>query len=72
MTSGSDRLPSRFPVGTKFVIEGRSSGSSGKGQMQVFRRYIELPNGTFFALPAHSVQRKSSLRALPPRSARQH
>ena len=67
MTSRSDRLPSRFPVGTKFVIEGRSGG---EGQMQVFKRYIELPNGTFFALPA--VQRKSSPRALPPRSTRQH
>ena len=69
MTSRSDRLPSRFPVGTKFVIEGRSGG---EGQMQVFKRYIELPNGIFFALPARSVQRKSSPRALPPRSARQH
>jgi hypothetical protein len=69
MTSRSDRLPSRFPVGTKFVIEGRSGG---EGQVQVFKRYIELPNGTFFALPTHSAQRKSGPRALPPRSARQH
>ena len=69
MTSRSDRLSRRFPVGTKFVIEGRSGG---EGQMQVFKRYIELPNGIFFALPARSVQRKSSPRALPPRSTRQH
>jgi hypothetical protein len=69
MTSRSDRLPSRFPVGTKFVIEGRSGG---EGQVQVFKRYIELPNGTFFALPRHSVQRKSGPAALPPRTARRH
>ena len=69
MTSRSDRLSRRFPVGTKFVIEGRSGG---EGQMQVFKRYIELPNGTFFALPAHSVQQKSTPRALPPRRARPH
>ena len=70
MTSRSDRLPNRFPVGTKFVIEGRSGG---EGQVQVFKRYIELPDGTFFALPRHSVvQRKSGPPALPPRSARRH
>jgi len=55
--------------GTKFVIEGRSGG---EGQVQVFKRYIELPNGTFFALPTHSVQRKSGSPALPPRGARRH
>jgi hypothetical protein len=30
------RLPARFPVGTKYVIEGRGL---------FVRRYIELPNG---------------------------
>ena len=69
MTSRSDRLPSRFPLGTKFVIEGRSSG---EGQVQVFKRYIELPDGTFVPLPTHSVQRKSGPTALPPRTARRH
>jgi hypothetical protein len=32
----SERLPGRFPVGTKYVVE--SCGS-------VVRRYIEFPNG---------------------------
>jgi hypothetical protein len=27
--------------------------------VQVFTRYLEFPDGTFFALPAHPVQRKS-------------
>ena len=69
MTSRSERLPNRFPVGKKFVIEGRSGGG---GQVQVFKRYIELPDGTFVPLPTHSVQRKSGPAALPPRTARRH
>ncbi len=56
MPSSSNRLPSRFPVGTKFVIEGRRGG---EGQVQVFSRYLEFPDGTFFPLPTHPVQRKS-------------
>jgi len=50
------RLPSRFPVGTKFVIEGKHGG---EGQVQVYSRYLEFPDGTFFPLPARPVQRKS-------------
>ena len=45
------RLPSRFPVGTKFVIE---SGQGGEGQ-PVYSRYIEFPDGTFVALPARAA-----------------
>ena len=41
-------LPSRFPVGTKYVVEGRPGG---KGQGQVFSRYLEFPDGTIFDLP---------------------
>jgi len=58
MASSSSRLPSRFPVGTKFVIEGRRGG---EGQVQVYSRYIEFPDGTFFPLPTHPVQRKSGI-----------
>ena len=45
MAYSSSRLPSRFPVGTKFVIEGKRGG---EGQVQVFSRYLEFPDGTFF------------------------
>ena len=48
MAYSSGRLPSRFPVGTKFVIEGKPRG---KGQVQVFSRYLEFPDGTFLPLP---------------------
>jgi hypothetical protein len=69
MAYSSSRLPSRFPVGTKFVIEGRRGG---EGQMQVYSRYLEFPDGTFFPLPSRPVQRKSSTtrRSGKPRSRR--
>jgi len=34
--AASSRLPARFPIGTKYVLERRGS---------VVRRYIELPGG---------------------------
>ena len=59
MAYGSDRLPSRFPVGTKFVIEGKRGR---EGQVQVFSRYLEFPDGTFFPLPVRPAKRKSRAR----------
>jgi hypothetical protein len=56
MSYESSRFPSRFPVGTKFVIEGKRGG---EGQVQVFSRYLEFPDGTFFPLPSQPLQRKS-------------
>lgn len=58
MAFKASRLPSRFPVGTKFVIEGRRGG---EGQVQVYSRYLEFPDGTFLPLPTHPVQRKSGM-----------
>jgi len=49
MASNLSRLPSRFPVGTKFVIEGRR-----EGRKQVFSRHLEFPDGTLLRLPARS------------------
>ncbi len=69
MTSRSSRLPSRFPVGTKFVIEGKRGG---EGQVQVFSRYLEFPDGTFFRLPLHPANQptKRKTRPMDRRSAR--
>jgi hypothetical protein len=69
MAYSSSRLPSRFPVGTKFVIEGRRGG---EGQVQVFNRYLEFPDGTFFPLPTRPVNRKSGAtrRSKKPHSRR--
>ena len=58
MAYSSSRLPSRFPVGTKFIIEGRRGG---EGQVQVYSRYLEFPDGTFFPLPSHPIHRKSDV-----------
>ena len=64
MAYSSNRLPSRFPVGTKFVIEGRRGG---EGQVQVFSRYLEFPDGTLLPLPTRPVPEK---RAATRRSRR--
>ena len=45
------RLPKRFPVGTKYIIEGKSCG---EGQVHILSRYIVLPDGRSFDLPADS------------------
>jgi hypothetical protein len=57
MAHSLDRLPRRFPVGTKFVIEGKRGR---EGQTQVFNRYLEFPDGTFFPLPVRPAKRKSA------------
>ena len=69
MSYESSRLTSRFPVGTKFVIEGKRGG---EGQVKVFSRYLEFPDGTFFPLPTHPLQRKSGAtrRSAKPRTRR--
>jgi hypothetical protein len=69
MAYETSRLPSRFPVGTKFVIEGRRGG---EGQVQVFSRYLEFPDGTFFPLPVQPARRKSGIsrRARRPKARR--
>jgi hypothetical protein len=38
-----NRLPSRVPVGTRYVIEGRPDQ---QGELQITSRYVVLPNGT--------------------------
>lgn len=41
-----DHLPSRLPVGAKFVIE-----SSVSGGLRVYRRHLEFPDGRVLRLP---------------------
>jgi hypothetical protein len=42
-----NRLPKRFPVGTTFVVEGRTIPADGKNdsQLRVFSRFVVLPGG---------------------------
>ena len=52
--SSAVRLPSRFPVGTRFVIEGRGG--------RIHLRYLEFPDGRQVVLPAEARPRTSSRR----------
>jgi hypothetical protein len=45
----SSSLPTRFPVGAKYVVEGRGGDD---GQLRVFSRYVLLPGGRRIKLPA--------------------
>jgi len=65
MAYRSSRLPSRFPVGTKFVIEGRRAGA---GELHVIKRYLEFPDGKLVRLPARP---RTSLAKHRARNARQ-
>jgi len=50
MGSRIRRLPSRFPVGTRYVIEGRGG--------HVHLRYLEFPDGRQINLPADRVAQR--------------
>lgn len=50
MASQNERLPRRFPIGTKFVVEDK-----GFGDDHVYSRYIVFPDGRCVDLPARSV-----------------
>lgn len=62
MASRSVSLPSRLPVGTKFVIESRT----GNGQIS---RFLEFPDGTHVALPARPPVRKQAAKRRKPRGS---
>ncbi len=52
MPASNQSLPARFPVGTKYVIEGRPG--------QVPTRFIEFPDGTRLRLPKRPAPQKSA------------
>ena len=54
MSSSAARLPSRFPVGTRFVIEGRGG--------HIHLRYLEFPDGRQVVLPAEAHARGNARR----------
>ena len=54
------RLPSRFPIGTRYVIEGRGG--------RISLRYLEFPDGRKVDLPSDLAARTKSrarVRAVP-------
>jgi hypothetical protein len=54
MTASAVRLPNRFPVGTRFVIEGRGG--------RIHLRYLEFPDGRQVVLPSEAGARGNSRR----------
>jgi hypothetical protein len=58
LSSSIERLPSRFPVGTRYVIEGRGGG---QGRLRVSLRRLEFPDGRMLDLPLDQSER------VPPR-----
>lgn len=64
MSSQADRLPSRFPVGTRYVVEGRSGG---EGRLHIQSRYLEFPDGRLVELPLDLAERTRSRRLRSPR-----
>lgn len=63
----SNRLPQRFPVGAKYVVEGYGGGA---GDLHVIARYVVLPGGRRINVPA-DVSRSTAPRALPFRPSSQ-
>jgi hypothetical protein len=66
MSSLVDRLPSRFPVGTRYVVEGRGGG---QGRLRIHLRYLEFPDGRHVELPVDVAARTRSRRRRPRRRA---
>ena len=60
--TGIGRLPRRFPVGTRYVLEGVPTEA---GQLRVISRLLVLPNGQQFDL-THETREA----ALPRRARR--
>jgi hypothetical protein len=49
----STPLPKRFPVGARYIVEGRGGEN---GHLRVFSRYVVLPGGRRINVPADSGQ----------------
>ena len=63
MTMSANRLPDQFPIGTKYVVEGRGGGD---GNLRVFSRYIVMPDGRRIDLPADFARRGAAAGAVSP------
>jgi hypothetical protein len=64
MSGQANRLPSRFPVGTRYVIEGRG------GRIRL--RYLEFPDGRKVDLPADLAARAEARNSAVRRPSNRH
>ena len=67
--SAVHRLPSRFPVGTRYVIEGQPNQH---GELQITSRYLVLPNGTHLDLRVDDAAGPEGTRRVRVRRTRQY
>ena len=67
MKSSPSQLPSRFPVGTRYVVEGSMASQGG---LRVRSRYLEFPDGKHLDLPVHNPDRSRSGRRRAVRPTR--
>ena len=62
--SGIGRLPRRFPVGTRYVLEGLPAEPGQEpGRVRVISRLLVLPNGQQFDLTQASAEPATRRRA---------
>ena len=66
MSVQPDRLPTRFPVGTRYVVEGRGGPNGG---LRIRSRYLEFPDGRHMDLPISSLPPMRSLHRRRPSGA---
>ena len=59
MSPFADRLPDHFPVGTRYIIEGRGGS---EGRLRVHLRYLEFPDGRRVTLPVETRVEPARLR----------
>jgi hypothetical protein len=55
LSAKSNALPKCFPVGAKYVVEGRGGED---GDLQVVSRYVVLPTGRRINVPAELSQKQ--------------
>jgi len=67
MGSFAEGLPNRFPVGTRYVVEGHGGA---QGALRIHLRYLEFPDGRQVKLPADVAHRTRSQRRRGARRAR--
>jgi hypothetical protein len=66
--SQTKSLPKRFPVGARYVVEGRGDED---GQLRVFSRYVVLPGGQRINIPS-DLSQLPGLSAHAPRHRRRN
>lgn len=60
-------IPSRFPVGTRYVVEG-APGRGGK--LEVLSRYVIMPNGRRYDLTKSAAPAREEATGRPSRPRR--